>query len=293
MLNLSFPPFDYFVKHYTVKKVQDRWADSEIEELDVTGRNITAKVRGTRRYTVKIEFNAEKVIRAHCTCPYDQGGYCKHIVNVLVNADEMVLKKMEESPEAFDDVVPELVLEKEEGRFVIRNQHVLDLKEASLGRISVPARKRTWRQEVFLREASLPDGELQAVLENPNGEEFEVNVRQEGQDLFLSCSCGNPSDKLCEHIPFLIKEVLRKEALAVAFDRAHRNSVIQDYGKREGLDYIARLSELVEMKFAQNRLVLQPKHKLLSLSDSQTERLARDLLPPPFQLPKADPERPF
>jgi len=296
MLNLSFPPFDYFVKHYTVKKVQGRWADSDIEELDITGESITAKVRGTRRYTVKIAFSTEKVIRAHCTCPYDQGGYCKHIVNVLVNADEMVLKKMEEIQmvermRSFDDTVPELVLEKEEGRFVIRNQHVLDLKEASLSRISVPARKKTWRQEVALREAALPEGQLQAVLENPNGAEFEVNVQQDDRDLFLSCSCNNMSDRLCDHIPFLIREILRKEPLRVAFDKGLRNIVIQDYGKKEGLDYIANLAELVEIKFAQNRLVLQPKHKLLSLSDSQTERLEQDLLPPPFQLPKTDPKK--
>jgi len=296
MLNLRFPPFHFFVKHYTVKKVRGRWADSEIQELDITGSNITAKVRGTRHYTVKIEFDAEKVTRASCTCPYDKGGYCKHIVNVLVNSDGMMLKKMEELQMAeqmrfFDDTVPELVLEREEGRFVIRNQQLLDVKEASLNRISVPARKKTWRQELALLEAALPEGELRAVLENPSGGEFEVSVQQDGQDLFLSCSCHNPSDRLCEHISFLIKEILRKEALTVAFDRTLRDTVIRDYGKREGLNYIANLAEFVEIKFAQDRLLLQFKHRLLSLSDPQTERLERDLLPPPFQLPKADPKK--
>jgi len=296
MVDLSFPPFDFFVKHYTVKKVRDRWDDSEIEELDITDSSITAKVRGTRRYTVKIEFTPEKVTRASCTCPYDHGGYCKHVVNVLANADGMMLKKMEEIQMAeqlrfFDESVPELPLEKEEGRFVIRNQRVLDLTEASLNRISVPARKKNWRQEVALREAVLPEDELRAILENPSGKEFEVSVLQNDEDLFLSCSCDNPSDKLCEHISFIIKEILRKEALTVAFDKAYRNSVIQEYGKREGLDYIANIAELVEIKFAQNQLILHPKHKLLSLSDAQTESLERALLPPPFQLPKTDPKK--
>ncbi len=47
------------------------------------GNTLTADVSGTRRYQVEIEVD-EGGIFAQCTCPYDWGGYCKHIGAVLL-----------------------------------------------------------------------------------------------------------------------------------------------------------------------------------------------------------------
>ncbi|MBE2200646.1 MAG: helicase-associated domain-containing protein [Anaerolinea sp.] len=47
------------------------------------GRTLHAKVRGSKLYTVEIDV-AEDGIHAACTCPYDWGGYCKHIGAVLL-----------------------------------------------------------------------------------------------------------------------------------------------------------------------------------------------------------------
>jgi hypothetical protein len=46
------------------------------------GRSLRAEVRGSRLYHVEIEV-AEDGILAICSCPYDWGGYCKHIGAVL------------------------------------------------------------------------------------------------------------------------------------------------------------------------------------------------------------------
>ena len=42
------------------------------------GETLVAQVRGTRIYDVEV-IVAEDGITAHCSCPYDWGGYCKHI----------------------------------------------------------------------------------------------------------------------------------------------------------------------------------------------------------------------
>ncbi|HEY83820.1 MAG TPA: hypothetical protein G4N96_01725 [Chloroflexi bacterium] len=47
------------------------------------GNTLTADVSGTRPYQVEIEVD-EGGILAQCTCPYDWGGYCKHIGAVLL-----------------------------------------------------------------------------------------------------------------------------------------------------------------------------------------------------------------
>ena len=47
------------------------------------GQTLTAQVRGSRLYQVEIEVDPGG-IHATCSCPYDWGGYCKHIGAVLL-----------------------------------------------------------------------------------------------------------------------------------------------------------------------------------------------------------------
>ncbi len=57
---------------------------SAVRKLKREGETYTAKVDGSETYTVEIteSYNA---IQTHCTCPYDYGGICKHIVAVGLN----------------------------------------------------------------------------------------------------------------------------------------------------------------------------------------------------------------
>ncbi len=56
------------------------------------GQTLTAQVRGTRLYEVEIDVEPSG-ISARCSCPYNWGGYCKHIGAVLL--------KWIRSPESF------------------------------------------------------------------------------------------------------------------------------------------------------------------------------------------------
>jgi len=47
------------------------------------GQTLTAQVRGTRLYEVEIDI-APTGISARCSCPYNWGGYCKHVGAVLL-----------------------------------------------------------------------------------------------------------------------------------------------------------------------------------------------------------------
>ncbi len=57
-----------------------------------SGKTLTAQVRGTRLYEVEIDVEPGG-INARCSCPYDWGGYCKHIGAVLL--------KWIQSPDSF------------------------------------------------------------------------------------------------------------------------------------------------------------------------------------------------
>jgi hypothetical protein len=47
------------------------------------GNTLTAEVQGSRLYQVEIDVTPSG-ISAHCSCPYDWGGYCKHVGAVLL-----------------------------------------------------------------------------------------------------------------------------------------------------------------------------------------------------------------
>jgi uncharacterized Zn finger protein len=66
-------------------------SDGAVSDLLRRGDRLTAEVEGSEfePYQVSIGLHGDGVADAHCTCPYDWGGYCKHIVAVLLKfADE-------------------------------------------------------------------------------------------------------------------------------------------------------------------------------------------------------------
>ncbi|HEX9370108.1 MAG TPA: SWIM zinc finger family protein, partial [Roseiflexaceae bacterium] len=57
-----------------------------VGELALRGDTLQAEVEGSQYtpYRVRISFDAGGVTDADCTCPYDWGGWCKHIVAALL-----------------------------------------------------------------------------------------------------------------------------------------------------------------------------------------------------------------
>ncbi len=78
---------------------------TSVRKLKKEGDTYTAKVDGSETYTVEITESAH-AIHTECTCPYDYGGICKHIVAVGLNiidgnfkeikTTEMALHKLDE-----------------------------------------------------------------------------------------------------------------------------------------------------------------------------------------------------
>lgn len=57
--------------------------EGRIQQLDRFEETATAAVEGSRLYDVTLEVR-DPAIDAHCTCPYDGPGECKHVVAVLL-----------------------------------------------------------------------------------------------------------------------------------------------------------------------------------------------------------------
>ena len=73
--------------------------------LQRRGAQIIAEVEGSDYdpYRIEITFDGEALQNAYCSCPYDWGGYCKHIVAVLLAVSHSP-DKIDERP-SLDDLL--------------------------------------------------------------------------------------------------------------------------------------------------------------------------------------------
>src|SRR5262252_1889427 len=74
--------------------------DGAVSDLVQRGDRLTAEVEGSEfePYQVSLRLHDGGVADAHCTCPYDWGGYCKHIVAVLLKFADEKTRVIERKP---------------------------------------------------------------------------------------------------------------------------------------------------------------------------------------------------
>lgn len=72
--------------HQSIQRGQSYFRDGAVGQLVRRGDELEADVEGAEPdpYRVWVLLEGEEIIDASCTCPYDYGGWCKHIVAVLL-----------------------------------------------------------------------------------------------------------------------------------------------------------------------------------------------------------------
>src|SRR5262245_51288919 len=65
---------------------QSYFESGAVADLALRGNTLQGQVEGSQYtpYRINITFDQGGVTSARCTCPYDHGGWCKHIVAVLL-----------------------------------------------------------------------------------------------------------------------------------------------------------------------------------------------------------------
>lgn len=110
--------------------------DGRIRQLDRVGDLVTARVQGSELYDVRVHLD-EANLEAHCTCPYDGPGDCKHLVAVLLDVADGV-------PDDAERVEPVLAdVPAEDLRAFVREALAErpDLRERFLARFGEPPEK--------------------------------------------------------------------------------------------------------------------------------------------------------
>lgn len=69
-----------------IERGQTYYEQGRVQSLVLRGTALYAEVEGNEEfpYLVRVTFGADRFIEASCTCPYDWGGWCKHIVAVCL-----------------------------------------------------------------------------------------------------------------------------------------------------------------------------------------------------------------
>src|SRR5699024_2286131 len=136
-MKLTNKIFEAFIKEHATIQTQNRFRDSQILSLDWDLHEINAEVLGTMAYHVRIQYNSEEVVDAKCTCPYDFGGICKHIVHALVEVDRRMNPHIPpETLSKSSSVLPQNHLKKEGKTFILEGQKILDLDEKTIKELS-------------------------------------------------------------------------------------------------------------------------------------------------------------
>jgi SNF2 family DNA or RNA helicase len=285
-MKLSFKPFESFIKNYTTQNSRNNYDDSTISQIDVSTNQISAKVKGTKLYSVQINFNTNKVINASCSCLYDKGGYCKHIIHTLVSADKTVTQQYRIEEQSEKQLTSPIKLKKTKSGFTLENKHISTITEEDLKKISDNSSVLySWNSRLDLREASIKENLFEGKIYQGHSDDWTVKINQEKENILLSCSCYNPEKKICSHLQHTISEILKEPLFQLSFNEVERHLFLQENATKMGLFSIENPDELFEINFSYGRVKVNSKYSLLTMTNSEKQELKKQLVPE-FEFPK-------
>lgn len=284
-MKLDFKPFDTFIRNYTTESSRKRYADSEIKEIEIEEDCVYAKVIGTSTYTVHVTFDTQKVLKASCTCAYDYGGYCKHIVHVLVYADKIIAPAKEGNLSPSAEETESTTITKSGKTFNLPEQHILTLSPALINNIAQALPKsNSWTQKMNIREAVLGVNQINGEIVKGVYDSYAIHIQQKENMLLLSCDCNNRTKKICSHLHFVLQETLTTKLLQIPFDTDARHRILTDEARKKGWYPIKDPDNFFTITLHQHRVYIEPKVKILPYTDADKNKLRKQLLPR-FTLP--------
>lgn len=91
----------------------DYFKEDRVKDIEQYKNKVTVYVSGTSNYKVSIHLG-KKDVDAHCTCPYDWGGYCKHIVATLIKLSKnhgRIKKAKKKNEQKIDSILDKITPE--------------------------------------------------------------------------------------------------------------------------------------------------------------------------------------
>lgn len=263
--------FQNFIKKNTSAIIVARSNSVQLNNLNIGKLGITATAIGTSNYLVNIVLAGGKIHSAHCTCPFDQGPVCKHIVAVLKAAEN----KMDLDRAALSDPSVYENPHAHSSQYFFLNFHFDQLSsEFILKHLSNQSKDHFRMKWINKIEYGFAEIEISKSFYDRQS----VRVTYQNDDLILECFCDKYKNNLCEHqeqVMFILKD---DPIVRAFFDPSLRQSILAAKVKEYGMEQIPNLDDYFLIKWEKNEILVQPKIKgLLSLGNKSKERLSKEL----------------
>lgn len=264
--------FNKYVIQNTTPAVRARSLNVQIKDLHVGKLGITAIALGEKPYKVNISLYEGKIHSTSCSCPYSFDGICKHVVAVLIEADNIlintknILAKTEEY-KSLSKAHPTLFVFKDFSFEKLTNNFIFD---------HVGAARSGLFRNAYVDKIDYGIGEF--TVSKTFYDRTNVSLTYHNSDLILECPCSMPKRHLCEHQEQIMYLLMDNPSVRIFFDPDFRLKYLQKHVKEYGLEKESNLDDYFKVKLEYNNIVIQPLVKgLVSMGEAGKSKLANAL----------------
>lgn len=272
----SSKPFSDYVHYYTSTAVRNRAGGGLVKNIDIDKGRIRADIQGTALYEVNIRYNKDRVLGSSCSCPFDQGPVCKHVVQVLFLADQMQLREQQkEDLENADFHATDYLIADRQISTLTYPELLKHATEIAVNRMQ-NGRRYVSPQHVEINRATFH-------YSPSYYHEFEVVLVQDPSGIILRCDCEERKRKLCEHQAVVLNYVQESDNVRLFFDHHMRQQLLREKAAEYGLENEADLDPFFRLELERGHLRIVPEIKgLVALDSKSAKKLEKGLIPRPF-----------
>ena len=289
-MKFTYKIFETYVMNYTSLKTRERSSDSRIQELEVTETKITAKVKGSKIYTVIIDLKPDKVKDSSCTCPFDLGPVCKHVVNVLLEVDQIKKSESNISSEQVDGIADMADMQQYHSHeYVFEDFIFSDLTNTFILKNSLEIADDGKRGYFDLLPTSIELNQASFKDTYSFFQQLPTQATLKNNTLTLICKCLTKKKKMCEHQVQLLFNLKDRKELRVFFDADLRRKEIYAVALDYGLENEPDFETYFDLSYNGRTLDITPKIKeILPVNKKTTDFLTKNLLPIKNQITPVD-----
>lgn len=269
---IRFTPFSEFIRDNTIYESVKRSYETKIVDLKIQPEgSITAIAFGTNHYKVTVLFNTTKVITTKCECAYSKKGACKHIIRTIYEADPKVADYYEaRNPAARKE--NEIELTEEDGGLRLAGFSWNDLNDRVIDQLRLFKPTNRWfsPHSYHWGEGTYDFKNIEAAF-HYEGEEVQLQIKEDAKGMFFKCSCKAGKHTLCSHLSKAL-EMHHSNLYKVVFDPEERKKQLKTACASYGFDSDKVDAEsLFEFRNKYGELRLETKANLVRVHPKMLE----------------------
>lgn len=249
----------------------------EIQNIDKERQIANFIAYGTRKYNVQIDYY-QNPIKARCSCPYDWGGICKHIVGAaLLLKDQMgeeyieERKRLQKKKKKIEELKKVIAQSATPQSFPIGRLGKID---ENFGQSAL----RLVRKDVYgyVKYLKKEENKMTFDIQTSNnywsyyaGQKNRVVLTIEKGEVFMACNCSSGKRLPCGHIGFVIEHIQSElpENALLALTPGYKEHLRKKLSERTGIPLV-KIKQYYKYDQEEQRYVPTSKSKGVFMFDN-------------------------